>query len=170
MPGDARVAGAQGDESDAAVVEFGEHGLGGELGVEDQQRRVAPGGGVPVVGEGDDLPVLAGLGQVGVGVEQGVAAGVLGEEGQHAAGALGPAGHVVLLQCRVVAPVRDGVEVQVHCFAVGEPGRDGGLVQGGQECCLPAVLEPVGVGGQRGGLGQRGQRREQGGQGSAAMS
>ena len=41
--GDAGVAGAQGDEPDLAVVEFGEDGLGGELGVEDQQRRVVPG-------------------------------------------------------------------------------------------------------------------------------
>ena len=29
-------AGAQGDEPDLAVVELGQHGLGGELGVEDQ--------------------------------------------------------------------------------------------------------------------------------------
>jgi hypothetical protein len=43
------------------------------------------------------------LREVGVGVEQGVAVGVLGEEGQHAAGALGPCGQVVLLQCRVGA-------------------------------------------------------------------
>jgi hypothetical protein len=65
------VAGAQGDESDLAVVELGEDGLGGELGVEDQQGRVVAGDGLPVVGEGDDFPVLAGLGQVGVGVDQG---------------------------------------------------------------------------------------------------
>ena len=43
-----------------------------------------------VVGEGHHLPCLVGLREVGLGVEQGVAVGVLGEEGQHTAGALGP--------------------------------------------------------------------------------
>ena len=148
-----------------AVVELGEDGLGGELGVEDQQRRVVPGHLVPVVGEGDDFPVLAGLGQVGVGVDQGVGPGVFGEEGQHRAGALGPAGHVVLFQHRVAAPVHHGVEVQVQRFAVGQPCGQGRLVQGGQECRLPRVLQPVGVGGQGGGLGQRGQPGEQRGAG-----
>ena len=71
----------------------------------------------------------------------------------------------MLFQHRVIAPVHDGVEVQVQCLAVGQPGREGGLVQGGQECGLLAVLEPVGVGGQRGGLGQRGQPGEQRGAG-----
>jgi hypothetical protein len=159
------VAGAQGDESDAAVIELGEDGLGGELGVEDQQRRVMPGHLVPVVGEGEHFPVLAGLGQVGVGVDQGVGAGVLGEEGQRASGALGPPGYVVAFQDRIVAPVHDCVEVQVERFALGEPGRQGGLVQGGQERGLPGVFEPVGVGGQRGGLRQCGQPGEQGGAG-----
>jgi hypothetical protein len=52
------VAGSQGNELDLAVVELGEDGLGGELGVEDQQGRVVAGDGLPVVGERDDLPVL----------------------------------------------------------------------------------------------------------------
>ena len=42
-------------------------------------------------------PVLGGLGDVGVGVDQVVGAGVLGEEGQHRAGPLRPLGDVVLL-------------------------------------------------------------------------
>ena len=139
--GDAGVAGAQRDEPDLPVIELGEDGLVGELGVEDQQRRVAPGHLAPVVGERDDLPVLGlGLGQVGVGIQQGVGGGVLGEEGEHRAGALGPAGHVVLFRHRVLAPVHDGVEVQVERLALGEPGRDGGLVQRGQEGGLPGVL------------------------------
>jgi hypothetical protein len=44
---------------------------------------------LPVLGEGEDFLVLGAFGEVGVGVEQGVGVGVLGEEGQHAAGALG---------------------------------------------------------------------------------
>src|SRR5439155_20070022 len=100
-----------------------------------------------------------------VGRQQRVSAGVLGEEGQHRAGALGAAGHVVLLQDRVVAPVHDRVEVQVECFAGGQPRGQGGLVEGGQERGLLGVLQPVGVGGQRGGLRQGGEPSEQGGAG-----
>ena len=83
-------AGAQGDEPDPALGQGGELVLGGDLGVHDEQVRVVAGDGVPVVGEGHHFSCLGGLGEVGVGVEQGVAVGVLGEEGQHAAGALGP--------------------------------------------------------------------------------
>lgn len=46
------------------------------------------GDALPVVDERHHFLGLGGLGQVGVGVEQGVAVGVFGEEGQHAAGAL----------------------------------------------------------------------------------
>src|SRR5207342_3672269 len=91
-------AGAQRDEPDAAVGQLGELVLGGDLAVEDQQLRVVAGHGVPVVGEGQDFVVLGGLGQVRVGVEQGVAVGVLGEERQYASGALGSAWYVVLFQ------------------------------------------------------------------------
>jgi len=163
--GDAGVAGAQGDEPDVAVVEFGQDGLGGELGIEDQQCRVAAGYLLPVVGERGDLGVLAGLRQVGVGIQQGVGAGVFGEEGQHAACALGAARHVVLFQHRVVAPVHDRVEVQVERLAVGQPGGQCRFVEGGQERGLPGVLQPVGVGGQRGGLRQGREPGEQGGAG-----
>src|SRR5208283_5008751 len=99
----------------------------------------------PVVAEGDDLPVLAGLGQVGVGVDQVVGAGVLGEEGQHRPGALGPGGHVVLFQGGVVAPVHDGVEVQVEdrFLGGGEALGDHLLVQGGQEPQLVVMGQPA---------------------------
>ncbi len=109
----------------------------------------------------EDLACLGGFGQVGVGVEQGVGVGVLGEEGQHAAGALRARGHVVLVQRGVLAPVHDGVEVQVQHLAGGQAGGDGGLVQRGQELLLLGVLQAVGVGGQRGRLGQGGEPGEQ---------
>ena len=80
----------------------------------------AAGGVLPVVGEGDDLAGLFGLGDVGVGVDHLGGGVVLGEEGQHGAGALGAAGHVVLFQHGLVAVVADGVEVAV------EPGLAGG--------------------------------------------
>src|SRR5204863_8501049 len=96
---------AQGEERDAAVFGIAEDGLGGDVLVEHEQVRVGAGGVFPVVAEGDDVPALGGLGQVGVGVDEVVGAGVLGEEGGHGRGPLGAGGHVVLFQHGVVAPV-----------------------------------------------------------------
>jgi hypothetical protein len=96
---------AQGEEGDAAVVEFAEHGMGGDLLIHDQHAEIVAGQGFPVVAERDHLARLAGFGNVGVGVDQVVGAGVLGEEGKHGAGSLGAGGHVVLLQGGVVALV-----------------------------------------------------------------
>jgi hypothetical protein len=69
----------------------------------------------------------------------------------------------VLFQYGIVAPVHDGVEVEVDCFAVCEPGGEAGFVQCGEESLLSGVLKPIGVGGQGGGFGQGGQSGEQGG-------
>ena len=117
-----------------------------------------------MVAERDHLAGLAGFGHVGVGVDQVVGAAVLGEEGQHGAGALGAGGHVVFLQRGVVAPVHDGVEVQVEDRVVGggQPGVDHFGVEGGQEPALVVVAGAVGVVGERGFLRQHRQPGEQG--------
>jgi hypothetical protein len=60
---------AQGEPVDPAAGELVEDLVGGELGVEDQQPWAGAGGLLPVVGEGDDLGCLLGLGDVGVGVD-----------------------------------------------------------------------------------------------------
>ena len=72
-----------------------------------------------MVAEREGLPALAGLVDVRVRVDQVVGAAVLGEEGEHRAGALGSRGHVVLFQCGIVAPVHDRVEVQVEDRLLG---------------------------------------------------
>ncbi len=143
----------------------GEHLLGGDLLVHHKPCGPGPGQGAPVFGEDEGLVGLDGLGQVGVGIDQGLAGAVLGEKRQHRAGALGTAGHVVLVQCHFFAPVHDGVKVQVEVAAgVGEQvGAQQRLAQRGEQPRLVDVLAPVGVGGQRGGLGQRGQPGEQSG-------
>ena len=161
---------AQCQPTDAAGGEFVEHGVGGQLGVEHQQAGVFAGGGVPVVGEGDDLAGLFGLGDLGVGVDHLGAGVVLGEEGEHRAGALGAFGHVVLFQDavagrgRVVAVVADGVEVAVEPgLAGGQPECAQGADQPGEQLLVGFAAHPVGVGAQVGGLGQGGQS-EGGGQ------
>src|SRR5487761_1606224 len=80
---------AQGEPGDAAAAELLQDLVGGELGVEDQQAGIFSGGVAPVVGEGDDLGGLLGLGDVGVGVDHLVGGVVVGEEGEDRARALG---------------------------------------------------------------------------------
>ena len=135
--------------------------------VHDEHLRVGSGDLLPVVAERDDLAVLGCLGEVGVGVDQVVRAGVLREEGQHAARTLRPGGHVVLFQGGIVAPCHHGVKIQVeNCLvAGGEPAGDHLLVEGGQEPLLVVVGQPVGVVGERGLLGQDRQPGQQGGGG-----
>ena len=126
---------------------------------------------MPVVGEGDDLAGLFGLGDLGVGVDHLGAGVVLGEEGEHRAGALGAFGHVVLFQDAVaravgwvVAVVADGVEVAVEPgLAGGQPECAQGADQPGEQLLVGFAAHPVGVGAQVGGLGQGGQS-EGGGQ------
>ena len=113
---------------------------------------------MPVVGEGEDLAGLLGLGDFGVGVDHFGAGVVLGEEGQHRPGALGAARHVVFLQHGVVAVVADGVEVEVESFsAAGHSEWPQCLDKSGEQFGVGFAGHPVGVGADVGGLGQRGQ-------------
>ena len=120
---------------------------------------------MPVVGEGDDLAGLFGLGDLGVGVDHLGAGVVLGEEGEHRAGALGAFGHVVLLQDAVavavfgvLAVVADGVEVAVEPgLAGGQPECAQRADQPGQQLLVGFAADAVGVAAQVGGLGQCGQ-------------
>ncbi len=112
---------------------------------------------MPVVGEGDDLAGLLGLGEFGVGVDHLGAGVVLGEEGEHGAGALRAARHVVFLQHGVLAVVADGVEVEVESLlAAGHSERAQRFDQSGEQFLVGFAAHPVGVGAGVGGLGQRG--------------
>ncbi len=75
---------AQGEPVDAAAGEFFQDGVGGQLGVEDEQAGLGAGGRLPVVGESEDLAGLLGLGDVGVGVGHLGGGVVAGEEGSTA--------------------------------------------------------------------------------------
>ena len=158
-PGELGLAAlAQGEPSDAAAGQLAEDLVGSQLGVEDQQARVAAGGVVPVISEGDDLGGLLGLGDVGVGVHHVRGGVILGEEGQHGAGALGASGDVVLFQDGLVAVVADGVEVAVEpLLAGGQPEWPQCLDQPGQQLLVGLAAHPPGVGAQVSGLGQGGQ-------------
>ena len=104
---EARGAAAEGQECDAAGVELGQHGVGGEAGVEDELAGALAEG----VGEAQHGGVLIGLADVGVGETEDVLAGVAGEEGEHAALAARALGDEVLFEERLLAVVGDGMEV-----------------------------------------------------------
>ena len=113
---------------------------------------------LPVVGEGDDLAGLLGLGQVGVGVHHFGGGVILGEEGEHGAGALGAAWDVVFLERGVLAVVADGVEVEVESLlARGEAELAEATGDTGEQLFVGGAARAVGVAGQVGGLGERGE-------------
>ena len=149
---------AQCQPTDPPRGEFVEHLVGGQLGVEDEQPGVFAGGVAPVVGEGDDFAGLLGLGDFGVGVDHLGAGVVLGEEGEHGAGAVRAVRHVVFLQHGVVAMVADGVEVEVESLcAAGHSEWAQRLDHAGEQFGVGFSAHPVGVGAGVGGLGQCGQ-------------
>ena len=57
-------------------------GVGGELGIEDQFLGQDAGALLPEVHEAENLVGLVGLAQLGVGIAEDAAVGILGEEGQ----------------------------------------------------------------------------------------
>ncbi len=110
-------AAAQGQEGDAGLIEPVETVVCGELGIEDQMARRAAMVGSPEVDEAEDLFGLLAFADVGVGVAEHVAVGILGEERENAGLAATSLGHVVRLDHRVLAEVRHGMEVEIERLA-----------------------------------------------------
>ena len=92
------------------------------MGVEDQVAGPVAVGALPEVDEAEDLLGLFALAQIGVGVAEGLALGILGQEGEDAGLAAAAHRDVVALDHGVLAVVRDGVEVEVE-RAAGEERR-----------------------------------------------
>ena len=68
----------------------------------------------PEVDEAEDFLAFLALADVGVGIAEDLAVGVLGEEGEHTGLAAAAHGDVMPLDERVLAEVGDGVEVEVE--------------------------------------------------------
>ena len=137
------AAPAEGDEVDAEFVEVGEVGVGGQFGIEDQFAGPGPGAPPPLLGEAQDLVVVGGLAEGGVGIAEQARLVVAGDEGEDALLAARALGHVVLFDQGVVAVIGDGVEVEVEAVAAGQAGLVGGVGPGAHQ-----VWE--GCGGRRG--------------------
>ena len=100
--------------ADVHVVETDEIFVGGELGVKNEVAWQLAVGLVPELDEAKDFVVLLALAQVSVGVAEGVAVGVLSEEGENALLAARAHGDVVALHNGIVAVVGNRVEVEVE--------------------------------------------------------
>ena len=143
------------------LVDPGQLGVGGELGVEVEPLRVVPGDAMPELDEAQHLAGLVGAGQVGIGIAQGAAVRLVGEEGQDARAGLAAQGQVVVLQGLGVAAVGDGVEVEAERLGLGEQQRRQPGDPPRQELLLVGPRGAVGVVGGVALLGQDVQAGEQ---------
>ena len=101
---DPSAAAAQGEGADAAFLEAGQVGVGGELGVEDEFAGPGSGAPLPDLGEAQDLVVLGALADVGVGAAEDAGAVVECQEGEHALLAPRALGDAVLFGEGVIRP------------------------------------------------------------------
>src|ERR1700687_621399 len=105
-------ASPQGDEGYSGRIEPVEAVIGGELGAKDEVLRQAA---VLTLPEGDESKHLLGLvalADVGVGIAEYLAVGVLGQEGEDAGLAAAALGQIVRFDQRVLAEVGHGMEVE----------------------------------------------------------
>ena len=116
---------------------------------------------VPELDEAHQFPRLIGAGQIGVGIAQDPALGLLREEAQDTGTGLAAAGEEVVVQGGGIAPERDGMEVQREDLPLGEQQRCQGGDPAGEELLLVGPLGAVGVIGGVGVLGQDVEAREQ---------
>ena len=158
------TAAAQGEEGNAAGLELGQVGVGGQPGVEDQFGGLLAGALLPGIGEAQDLVVLGGLGGAGAGPGEAARLGVAGQEAEDGLLAAGALGDVVTFDQGVVAVVGDGVKVEVEGAPGAEAAVEGrqGIVPAPGEGVEPAGVAAAGVLGEGGALGDDVETGEQG--------
>src|SRR5271170_2777537 len=93
-------------------------------------------GALPEGDETEDLFGLLALADVGVGIAEGPALGVLCEEGEDTGLAAAAGGDIVLLEHRVVPVVGDGMEIEVEGIAAEEVLALDELMPGSEEACV----------------------------------
>src|SRR5215470_9770820 len=129
FPSAGRLSAGAGDENDALRVEPVEALEGGELGIKHEMlRRLAVLAG-PEFDEAEDLLGLLTLADVGVGVAEHLAVGILRQEGENAGLATAPFRQVMRLNEGMLAAIGHGVEVEIDGLTLedrltGEQPRD----------------------------------------------
>lgn len=104
---------------DPTLVDTRQFRIRDHLTVEVQPLRVVSRDVLPELDEAHQFSRLIGAGQIGIGVAQDPALGLLGEEAEDAGTGLAAAGQEVVIQGRGIAPERDGVEVQGEVLPLG---------------------------------------------------
>jgi hypothetical protein len=118
---------ARGEEGDASGIEPIEALVGGELRIEDQMLRRTAVLALPERDEAKDLFGFFTLADVGIGVAEDLAVGVLGQEGENAGLATAAFGQIMGLDQRMLAELRHGMKVEIERLAAqqvlaGHPG------------------------------------------------
>jgi len=124
-------------------------------------RALAVVGLLPEGDEAEHLLRLLALAEICIGIAEGPAVGILGQEDEHAGLPAAAGRDVVPLHHRVRPIVRHGVEVEVERGPGEEIGPREVGVPGGQEPERPRVVQAVGVLGQEALLGADVEPREQ---------
>ena len=109
---------------------------------------------MPELDEAHQFSRLIGAGQIGVGIAQDPALGLLREEAEDAGTGLAAAGQEVVVQRGGIAAERGGMEVQREDLPLGVQQRCQGGDPAGEELLVVVPLGAVGIVGGEGGLGQ----------------
>lgn len=139
---------AERDQGDAHGIQATQAGIGDPPGVEDQMLgENAPVSLFPEGDEAEDLLLLA-FAQIGVGVAQGPAGAVLGQENENAGLAATAGRDIVALDDRILSVARDGVEVEIERCPGQRIRARQQLVPSGRQANDPLVIDPGRVLGQ----------------------
>src|SRR6266508_195533 len=100
---------------------------------------------LPEVDEAEDFFGLLALADVGIGVAEGPSLGILGKKGQDTGLAAATHRDVMALEYRVVAGVRDGVEIEVEGIAGKEVLPFHELMPGGEQTGILGGVDTRGI-------------------------
>ena len=144
----------QGDEPNPLAVQDGKMLVGGELGVEDEGGINAFMDLLPEGQEVEDLFVCFFLVDVRGRIKEQLGRGILGKKGQGPFHPLSPGPSPMFLKDRLIAVMRDGVEIQIDDAPVIQSQMGGLLYNSLLELQDMDLIEAIGVGGHGRALGQ----------------
>ena len=121
-------ASPEGNEINAFLVESIEVSLGGELGVKNEFVGNLTRALLPIGDKRENFVVLFIFTKLPIGIAKHPSSGILSQKGEHPLLPAAALGAGVLLPQRIVAVVRNGMEVEVEGGAVGQAQGAGGIV------------------------------------------
>lgn len=144
---------AQGDESDAHLVESVEVGMGGQLGIEDELSGKGSGTLFPEFDKTKDLIVLVGFSNLGIGVAKHPPIGILSQESEDSLLLSAAFGNVVFFDQGIFPVEGNGVEVQIKGAAPAEAQASHGIKPKIEHLRVAGGIDAATVFGQESSLG-----------------